>query len=76
MEGSHPGQASELIPLDKTFKVSLTSTSSIKGKYVFKIVTAKQQYLIAVNTMSDATSWVNVINDEFYGPPVPGVVCK
>jgi len=54
----------------------MTSTSAIKGKYVFKIVTAKQQYLIAVNTLSDASSWVNAINDEFFGPPVPGVVCK
>ena len=75
-EGSHPGEASELIPLDVASKVSMISTSAIKGKYVFKIMTAKQQYLIAVNTLSDASSWVNAINDEFFGPPVPGVVCK
>ncbi|XP_065911627.1 uncharacterized protein [Dysidea avara] len=73
-DSPHPGKVLELIPLDKAFKVSMTSTSAIKGKYVFKIVTAKQQHLIAVNTLSDASSWVNAINDEFFGPPVPGVV--
>ena len=75
-DSPHPGEVSELIPLDKAFKVSMTSTSAIKGKYMFKIVTAKQQHLIAVNTLSDASSWVNAINDEFFGPPVPGIVCK
>ena len=75
-ECTHPSAATQLIPLDKTFKVSMTSTNTTKGKYVFKIVTAKDQCLIAVNTLSDASSWVDAINNEFFGPPVPGVVCK
>ncbi|XP_065910531.1 uncharacterized protein [Dysidea avara] len=68
----HCGKVSEMIPLDDVFSVMVSSEQ--KGKHGFKIVTGTKQYLIEVHTSQEASAWVDTINNEVFGPPVPGVV--
>ena len=43
---------------------------------MFKIMTSDKQYQIRVDTFQEASDWVDAINNEIIGQPVPGVVCE
>ncbi|XP_065910940.1 uncharacterized protein [Dysidea avara] len=66
------GKVSEYIPLDDVFRVMVSSEQN--GKHNIKIVTRMKQFLIGVDTSKEASAWVDTINNEVFGPPLPGVV--
>ena len=43
---------------------------------MFTIVTSSKQYFIGVDSLWEASDWVDIINKEVFGSPIPGVVCK
>ncbi|XP_065911960.1 uncharacterized protein [Dysidea avara] len=63
-------KVAELIPLDKVFRVEALTDK----KCMFKIMTSDKQYQIRVDTFQEASDWVDAINNEIIGQPVPGVV--
>ncbi|XP_065911963.1 uncharacterized protein [Dysidea avara] len=63
------GKVAGLIPLDEVFRVEV-----VDKKCMFKIMTSDKQYQIRVHTFQEASNWVDAINNETIGPPVPGVV--
>ena len=65
------GKVAGLIPLDEVFRVEV-----VDKKCMFKIMTSDKQYQIRVHTFQEASNWVDAINNETIGPPVPGVVCE
>ena len=74
IKGRHCGKVSEFIPLDDVFRVMASSEQN--GRHAIKIVTRMKQYLIGVDTSQEASAWVDTINNEVFGSPVPGVVCE
>ena len=65
------GRISQLIPLDNVFKV-VTNDS----KCQFDILTSTKKYSIKTSSEQEATAWVEAINQEVFGPPLPGIICK
>ena len=63
-------QVSQLIPLDTVFKVLLNN-----DKLQFDILTSSTKYSIRAATLQEATAWVEVIDQEVFGPPLPGIIC-
>ena len=74
IKGHRCGKVSEYIPLDDVFRVMVSSEQN--GKHNIKIVTRMKQFLIGVDTSKEASAWVDTINNEVFGPPLPGVVCE
>jgi len=64
-------KVAEIIPLDNILSIKV-----VDKKYMFKIMTSDKQYIIGVNTFQEAYDWVDAINSEIIGPPIPGVVCE
>ena len=66
----------QFIPLDNVLTVALSDAICLRGKRMFTIVTSSKQYFIGVDSLREASDWVDIINKEVFGPPIPGVVCK
>ena len=49
-------------------------TKDEKGQ--FDIVTSKKKYSVRTPSLQEATAWVEAINQEVFGPPLPGIICK
>ena len=64
------GKISQFIPLDNVFKV-VTNNS----KCQFDILTSTKKYSIKTSSEQEATAWVEAINQEVFGPPLPGIIC-
>ena len=62
---------SQLIPLDNVFKVAVNDE-----KCQFDILTSCKTYSIKTASLQEATDWVDMINQEVFGPPLPGIICK
>ena len=65
------GKAPQTIPLENVFKVATTDE---KGQ--FDILTSKKKYSVRTSSLQEATAWVEAINQEVFGPPLPGIICK
>ena len=65
------GKVSQFIPLDNVFKVVTNSS-----RYQFDILTSTKKYSVKTSSEQEATAWVETINQEVFGPPLPGIICK
>ena len=65
------GKVSQFIPLDNVFKV-VTNSSRCQ----FDILTSTKKYSVKTSSEQEATAWVETINQEVFGPPLPGIICK
>ena len=61
---------SQLIPLDNVFKVAVNDE-----KCQFDVMTSYKKYSIKTASLQEATTWVEAINQEMFGPPLPGIIC-
>ena len=52
------------------FKVLLNN-----DKLQFDIMTSSKKYSIRAATLEEATAWVEAIDQEVFGPPLPGIIC-
>ena len=64
------GKISQFIPLDDVFKVVTND-----DKLQFDILTSKKKYSIRTSSLQETTAWVETINQEVFGPPLPGIIC-
>ena len=64
-------EVSQFIPLDNVFKVLIDNE-----KYQFDIMTSTKKYSVRTTTLQEAKIWVETINQEVFGSPLPGVICK
>ena len=44
-------------------------------KCQFNILTSGKKYSIRMATLQEATAWVEAINQEVFGAPLPGITC-
>ena len=65
----------KFISLEDVIKV-VASKSLIKGKHAFQIVTTKKVYWFGTDSSEDTGSWVKTLNEELFGLPKAGVICK
>ncbi|XP_065911965.1 uncharacterized protein [Dysidea avara] len=70
----HSEKDMQFIPLDNVLTVALSDAICLRGKLMFTIVTSSKQYFIGVDSLREASDWVDIINKEVFGPPIPGVV--
>ncbi|XP_065911603.1 uncharacterized protein [Dysidea avara] len=70
----HSEKDMQFIPLDNVLTVALSDAICLRGKCMFTIVTSSKQYFIGVDSLREASDWVDIINKEVFGPPIPGVV--
>ena len=61
---------SQLVPLDNVLKVMTEDE-----KCQINILTSNKKYTIKTATSEEATAWTQAINQEVFGPPLPGVTC-
>ena len=45
-------------------------------KCQFNILTSDKKYSFRTATLKEATAWVEAINQELFGAPLPGIICK
>ena len=65
------GKAAHFIPLDDVFKVTTEDE-----KCQFNILTCSKKYSVRIISLQETNAWVEAINKEVFGPPLPGIICR
>ena len=45
-------------------------------KCQFNILTCNKKYSVRTASLQETIAWVEAINKEVFGPPLPGIICR